>query len=410
MSEGPLSGLRVLEVGDFISAPYAGKLLADLGAEVIKIEDPMAPDSARDFGPFPGDVPSSERSGLYAYLNTNKLGATLNLRCSTGRALFLRLAASADAVLDGDPSRPLRGLGLGHQTLRGVNPSLVVTCVTPFGLTGPYACYKANDMVACHASGVSHRQIGYPDREPIRAAWYHADHWGAINAAAATLLALTARDRAPTCRGLSGCGQLADVSPIEALATMFVAYNNIGPYRDHGLLVNRTGYVWTGAYYGIFPCKDGYVFIFTPDDHMWEGFVEAMGRPEWTRDPLLATREGRAQHTQEVLDLILNWLKDQPKEEVFRRSQEHRAPNTAVYDVREVFENRHLRARRFFEPLPMPEGPAYEAPGAPYRFSEAGWRLHSAAPRLGQHNAEVYCQRLGVGPAELAALRRSQVI
>ncbi len=400
---GPLSDLRVIEAGDFIQAPYAGKLLAGLGAEVIKVEDPRSPDSARDFGPFPGDAPDPERSGLYAYNNTNKLGVTLDLRSATGRALFLRLAEQADVVLDGDPARPLHRLGLDYRALRAVNPRIVMTCITAFGLTGPCAGFKANDMIACQASGTSHRQIGYPDREPIRAAWYHADHWGAINGVTGTLLALEARERL-------GRGQLVDIASAEALATLFVAYNNIGPYRDRGELLGRTGYIWTGSYYGVLPCRDGYVFIFTPDEHMWRGFVKAMGDPEWASDPLFATREARAQRTQEVLDLITDWLKDQPKEKVFLDSQANRAPNTAVYDMREVFENRHLRARKFFVALPMPAGPPYEAPGDPYRFSEGGWAIRRAAPRLGQHNEEVFCQRLGLSHAQLAALHRSVVV
>ena len=136
---GPLAGLRIVEVGDFICGPYAGKLMADLGAEVIKVEDPASPDSARDYGPFPNDVPDAESSGLYAYLNANKLGITLDLHTATGRDLFRELIADADAVLDADPARPLRQLGLGYSELRRVNQQLVHTCVTPFGLTGRQA-------------------------------------------------------------------------------------------------------------------------------------------------------------------------------------------------------------------------------------------------------------------------------
>ncbi len=403
MNGGPLSDLRVIEVGDFISAPYAAKMMADLGAQVIKVEDPHAPDSARDFGPFPQDLPDPARSGLYAYLNANKLGVTLSLRCATGRSLFRRLAAEADVVLDGDPSRPLPALGLGYETLERINPRLVVTSVTPFGLTGPYAGFKANDMVACHASGTSHRQIGYPDREPIRAAWYHADHWGAVNAAAATMLALEARQHV-------GHGQRVDVSSTEALATLFVSYNNVGPYWDRNLVLGRTGYIWTNTYLGVLPCKDGYVFVFTPDDHMWEGMVKALDNPEWAADPLFADRAGRAEYAGEIVALLTEALEDVPKEEFFQRSQANRAPNAPVYDVREVFENRHLRVRDYFVDLPSTDGARYEAPGPPYRFSEGGWALRRPAPGLGQHNEEVFRNRLGLGRMELAALRRAQVI
>ena len=403
MNGGPLSDLRVIEVGDFISAPYAAKMLADLGAEVIKIEDPQAPDSARDFGPFPQDLPDPAHSGLYAYLNANKLGVTLSLRSATGRALFQRLAAEADVVLDGDPSRPLPALGLGYETLERINPRLVVTSVTPFGLTGPYAGFKANDMIAFHASGAGHRQIGYPDREPIRAAWYHADHWGAVNAAAATMLALEARQHI-------GRGQRVDVSSAESLAMLFVSFNNVGPYWDHHLVLGRTGYIWTGTYLGVLPCKDGYVFVFTPDDHMWEGMLKALDDPEWAKDPLFAGREGRAEYAEEIVALLTEALRDRTKEEFFQRSQANRAPNAPVYDLREVFENRHLRVRDYFVDLPTTGGETYEVPGPPYRFAEGGWSLRRPAPALGEHNEAVYCNRLGLGRTELAALRQAQVI
>jgi len=398
----PLTKLRVLEVGDFIAAPYAGKLLADLGAEVIKIEQPRRGDTSRDFGPFTSDRPDPDGSGLYGYVNANKLGVTLDLATHSGHDLFLRLAEQADVVLDGDPQRQLRRLSLGYPLLREVNPRLVMASVTAFGLTGPYADYRSNDLIALHASGTGHRQIGYPDREPIRAAWYQADHWGAINAAAGTMIALEARE-------YTGRGQHVDIASAEALAAMFVGYNNVGLWRDRGFIQGRTGHLWTNSYMGILPCKDGYVFIFPPDEHMWQGLIHAMGDPEWAAAPQFADRTQRTNHWQEILDLLLDWLKDQTKEEVFQKSQAYRSPNTAVYDMCEVFENGHLRERRFFAALQMPNGETYEAPGAPYRFSRDGWAMRSPAPRLGQHNAEVLCDRLGLSPSQLAALGRAGV-
>ena len=377
--------------------------MADLGAEVIKVEDPASPDSARDYGPFPNDVPDAESSGLYAYLNANKLGITLDLHTATGRNLFRELIADADAVLDADPARPLRRLGLGYSELRRVNQQLVHTCVTPFGLTGPYADYKANDMVACHASGTGHRQIGYPDREPLRASWYHADHWGAANAATATMIALEARVEI-------GRGQLVDLSEAESLAALFVSYNNIGIFRERGATPRRPGARWPGSIIGILPCKDGYVFLMMPDDHMWAGFVEVMGNPEWATDPLFAQRSGRSEHSEEVLDLIEAWLADQTKEDVFMRSQANRAPNTAIYNIDEILDHRHLHAREYFVDLPMPRGGTYKAPGPPHTFPKCPWELRTAAPTLGRHNEAVLCGRLGLSKANLVALGRMGVI
>ena len=153
MDREALSGLKVLEYGEFICAPYCGKLLADLGAEVIKVEPPGLGDKARHWGPFPQDLPHPEKSGLFLYLNTNKLGVTLNLESAAGIKIFTELVKQVDVLVENNPPKEMEWLGLDYESLHQINPRLVVTSITPFGQTGPYHDYKGCDLISFHMSG-----------------------------------------------------------------------------------------------------------------------------------------------------------------------------------------------------------------------------------------------------------------
>ena len=155
MTDGALQGVRLLEYGQLVSAPYCAKLLADLGAECIKIEEPPVGDPARRRGPFPDDIPHPEKSGLFLYVNTNKLGVTLDPRTPTGRLIFQRLAQEADVLIEDRPPGEMERLGLGYAALSALNPALIVTSITPFGQTGPYKDYKTYHLNLYHASGHS---------------------------------------------------------------------------------------------------------------------------------------------------------------------------------------------------------------------------------------------------------------
>jgi crotonobetainyl-CoA:carnitine CoA-transferase CaiB-like acyl-CoA transferase len=221
MAETALDGLKVLEYCQMISGPYCGKLLADLGAEVIKVEEPSVGDVARTRGPFPGDVTHPEKSGLFLYLNTNKLGITLNLGTASGRELFRRLAEQADVLLEDRPPGEMAKLGLDYASLSAINPRLIVTSITPFGQTGPYRDYKSYHLNLYHASG--HSSFFYvAPRERRKEALVVAggevgDYDGGLSAAVATLAALFAR--LATGQGqhidisLAGHGRRADALP-----------------------------------------------------------------------------------------------------------------------------------------------------------------------------------------------------
>ena len=213
---GALSDLRVVEYAHFISGPYCTKRLADLGAEVIKVEDPGGGDVARRTGPFLCDVPGPHRSGLFLYLNTNKLGVTLNIRSPAGLNLLKKLLAEADVFVENNPPAVARDLGIDYDSLKEINPRLVVTSITSFGQDGPYCAYNANDLISAHFGGVSYITPGrvsdtakFP---PLRPGGRQIDYIAGSTGALATMFAVFARR-------LSGKGQHVDVSEQEAIAS-----------------------------------------------------------------------------------------------------------------------------------------------------------------------------------------------
>ncbi|MBI3301890.1 MAG: CoA transferase, partial [Deltaproteobacteria bacterium] len=182
MAEQLLSGLKVVECGNLVSAPYLGKLLADLGAEVVKVEEPEG-DPARKRGPFPGDTPHPEKSGLFLYLNTNKLGVTLNLRSPRGQALLQSLCAQADILVHNYRPTEMAGLGLDFERLHSANPGLIMTTISYFGLTGPYCNYNAYELTGTNASGWAFLSPGasdHPELPPLKAFGHQADFQGAV--------------------------------------------------------------------------------------------------------------------------------------------------------------------------------------------------------------------------------------
>jgi crotonobetainyl-CoA:carnitine CoA-transferase CaiB-like acyl-CoA transferase len=405
MAKQALAGLKVVELGSLISAPYATKLMADLGAEVIKVEEPRLGDLSRRYGPFPEDLPGLERSGVYQYLNANKLGLTADLSTATGRDLVHSLVREADVLVENLQPADVEAWGLDYPTLEKINPRLVVTSITPFGWTGPYRDYKGDDLLGWHASGAGHHFIGDPEREPLRPAFYHADHWAAVCAATATLLALHIRD-------VIDEGQHVDISVADVFVVLVMGYQLPTLFHDRGETSVRIGTtVRQMAPAGMMPCKDGYVYIMALEDHQWAGLKVAMGNPEWAEEPLFNVPAWeRAGLADQVYALMEDWLMSHTKQEIFALCQQNRVPATAVLTTEELVLHPHLNARNFWIDLPTAEMGTLKVPGSPYEFTRTPWALTRRAPTLGEHNAEIYLSRLGFSPEELVDLRRTGII
>ncbi|MBI3328873.1 MAG: CoA transferase [Nitrospinae bacterium] len=404
MTQGPLTALRIIEYSTSLAAAACGKILADLGAEVIKIEPPGEGDPARHHGPFPADIPDPERSGLFLSLNANKQGITLDPARPTGRDLLHGLLAEGDVFLHNWAPAEAASLGLAYETLQAQHARLIVTAVTPYGSSGPYANYGGADITACAAGGVS-IGTGFPDRAPLTLPLSLGAHFAAVGAAAAILLATFARD-------VSGRGQFVDVSQTDVLAILLAGYG-IPTYIYRGVTGIRAGrHMSLGLYpNAAFECQDGFVCMDCPQLAQWNRLLELMGNPAWTNDPRYRDRRKiTEQYPHEVDVLLAPWLMERDKQTLFALTQQQRVPVAPVNTMKDAVEDVHLRERRYFVSVERDDTGPLTYPGAPYRLGKTPWMIRRAAPRLGEHNEEIYCGRLGVSREELLLLGQTGII
>jgi crotonobetainyl-CoA:carnitine CoA-transferase CaiB-like acyl-CoA transferase len=382
---GLLSDLRVVELGEMVSAPYAAKLLADLGADVVKVELPEG-DPARRRGPFPSDAPDPEASGLFLYLNTNKRGVRLDLATPRGREALLRLAAGADLLVENLGPRRMELLGLGAAVLAEANPRLVVASISPFGQSGPYRDHAANDLVVFHMSGYGYHLGGAvddPAREPpLKAAEAQADFVAGVNGALAALAALFARDR-------TSLGQRVDVAALEALVPFSFGEVTRAVYEGASGSRRRAENPPTGTV-AVLPTADGHVAISPREEHLWARWLEVMGSPPWAADERFRDRAARTANWAALEPLLAAWTRERTKEEVFRAAQAVRVPAFPVNSIDGVFDWPQLAARGFFQEVEHPRAGRLRYPTAPYRFSAGGWELRRPAPLLGEHDSDVF--------------------
>jgi crotonobetainyl-CoA:carnitine CoA-transferase CaiB-like acyl-CoA transferase len=409
MNDGALTGLKIVELGERVAGPFCTKVMADLGAEVVKIERPGTGDVARSRGPFPKDEPHPDRSGSFLYLNTNKLSVTLDVASPQGTALFRDLLKDADILVETCPPGFLTSKGVGFADLHERYPRLIVTSITPFGQTGPYKDYKAYDLNCFHAGVVGYETpfnyVTDPENEPpVKPSGQQADMLAGWTAASATMCAVFHRE-------LTGHGQHVDISEIEAVAHMvrpnFTFYTHEppdGPNRRRFL--QRTK--WGLAY--VFPCRNGHVALLALTDQHWENLKDLMGRPEWAESDIFSTLLGRFQNIDALEVGVSAWISDQDRNELARRGQEFHIPVFPVRDVREVVTSAQYRERQFFTQVDHPATGPLAYPGAPFKFSATPWQVRSPAPRLGEHNARIYGERLGLSAERIAQLQKDGVL
>lgn len=401
MAEQLLSGLKVVECGNLVSAPYLGKLLADLGAEVIKVEEPGG-DISRQRGPFPGDTPHPEKSGLFLYLNTNKLGVTLNLRDAKGQALLHSLCAQADMVIHNYHPRDMASFGLDFARLRRANPGLIMTTISYFGCAGPYRDYNAYELTGTNAGGwafISPGASDYPELPPLKAFGHQADFQGGVHGAVATLGAYYHK-----C--VTGEGQHVDVAIQECLAAIlemnFMHYSYGG--RETSRLGRRSIFPWC-----MLDCQDGKIFVINVEEDQWQRLVELMGNPEWASLDIFKDRVARGQNYDALFPFMQEWAANWKVADLYKAAQERRICFAPVNTMADLFASAHLKAREFFTQVSHQVAGTLTYPGAPFKVSEAGWAIHRPAPTLGQHNTEVY-GRLGLSAVEQESLRQQRVI
>jgi crotonobetainyl-CoA:carnitine CoA-transferase CaiB-like acyl-CoA transferase len=396
---GALAGIKVLDFGQMVSAPYCAKLFSDFGAEVIKVELPQG-DAARATGPFPDDQPHPEKSGLYFINNTNKRGITCNVAHPAGRDLFNRLLAWADVLIENNLPRQMQAWGLDYASIAAINPRLVAISITPFGQTGPYSGWNGYDLNAYHLSGASSRYCGLPGQMPLEHGTFSADYFGAISAASWGLAVVYGRDAV-------GGGQQVDVSCAEAIAAAFVGGQNIGGYAQDGRYDKRTGVgMPLGAPATILPCRDGHVWMLALERGQWDGLRKAMGNPEWADLEIFQDMFVRAQNADIMYSFIQEWTLQHGKMEIMEMCQEAGCPITAVFTIAEAAEQPHLKARDYFVDMEHPQLGRLRNLGAPFKLPASPGGPVRPAPLLGQHNAEVYGGLLGLTAGEIATFKR----
>ena len=415
-NQGLLSPFRVLDLTDELGF-LCGKILGDIGADVIKIERPGG-DPARRLGPFFHNDPEPEKSLYWFGFNNNKRGITLNLESKKGRELFSTLASRADFIIESYMPGYLDDLNIGYSALSKINPRLVWTSITPFGLSGPYSRFKASDIEIMALSGCM-SLTGDPSRPPLRVTFPQSYVWTGSYAAMGALIAHYHRS-------VTGCGQQVDVS---AQACMLWAFSHAHTFWDLNRHVEKragsfmTGRSITGARMRVFwPCKDGYLnFIIYGGEagrRTNQALVEWMDSKGMAPD-FLKQKEWKtfdiAQVTQEEIDRmeepISEFFKSVTKAEFFKEVVKRQMLGYPVASVKEIFEDPQHEARAFWQKVEHPElKTAIDYPGGFAKFSEGACAIWRRAPLIGEHNGEVYGQELGIPNAELATLKNEGVI
>ena len=391
-----LEGVRVLELGHLVSAAYATKLIADLGADVVKIEEPQG-DRARQRGPFPAGAPHPEKSGLFLALNTNKRGVRLDLRQDQGKEQLQRLVAGVDILIHNYPPPLMSELGISYDAFRQINPRLVMCSITPFGLTGPHRDYKAHEITLAHGGGWAWLSPGAsdrPDLPPLKAFGHQADFQGGLAAAVATLGAYY--------RALeTGTGEHIDLSVQEFVASFLE--QNFVYYTYQGKVASRLGqrliYPW-----GIYQCQDGLIFVVNVEQDQWQRLVELMGNPEWASWEIFKDPFVRAENWDVLKPYLEEWIQGWKVEDLWRAGQERRICFSPVFSMAQLAQQEQLRARNFFVEVTHPQAGTLTHLGPPYQLREPWWKIRRPAPLLGEHNEEVKAS-LGQVKANLSQVK-----
>jgi len=382
-------------------ASFCTKLLADMGAEVIKVERPVG-DATRWRGPFWENMPHPEKSLSFWYNNTSKLGITLCLDSKEGQGIFLRLASNTDVVVETFPPGYLREIGLDYELLSEKNPRLILASVTGFGQAGPYREYKSCDIVASAVGGQMY-VCGLPNYSPIKPYGQQSFYAASLFAAVGILIALRERSR-------SGRGQHIDISLQEAAAATLE--NVMARYFYEKVVPNRQGSLqWTNSAC-LLPCEDGYILI--TFNREWEILVELLdseGMASDLKEEKWCEDAYRRQHVDHIIDVLADWTRTHTTAELFELGQLMRFPWAPVCSVGEVLSSPQLKARNFFIPVDHPEAStSFVYPDIPGKFSGLSWKIRKRAPLIGEHNAQVYHEALGLLPEELATLSSENVI
>ncbi len=403
--EQALSDVKVLDITHHIAGPYCTKLLADYGADVIKIEKPGGGDPARRMGPFLGDDPHPDKSGLFLHLNTSKRGVTLNLKSRSGRKLFRELLAGADILVESFAPRVMPSLGLAYEELEKVNLKLVMTSISNFGQTGPYRDFKASELIL-YGMGGAMNETGTLDRYPLKKGGNAIQYQAGTIAAVATMLALFSSR-------LQGIGQHVDVPIFESqMGTIDRRMSQLLSYQYNGETSYRPDPLQEppGFPAGVYACKDGF-FQIAGGFVFWPRICQMMDRLDLADDPGFNTPQGQRdpENLERFSVIWYPWIAEHTKLEIVTAGQAAGVLCGPISTSKDLLNEPHWKERGFWEEIEHPVAGKLTYPGAPFKMAETPWQASRPAPRLGEHNAEVFGE-LEYAKEDLVRLRESGVI
>jgi len=393
-----LTGVRVLDVSTVIAAPFAAGLMADFGADVIKVEMPQGGDPFRALGPY-----HNGETMRWAAMGRNKLCVTLDLRKEKGKELFLLLVAKSDVVIENFRTGTMAKWGLDYDTMKSANPRIIVTHVTGYGQTGPNAQVAGFGTPATAFSGLTY-VTGYKDRPPVSPSFSLADYISGIYAAMSTMMALYHRD------ALKGEPQEIDVSLYEGIFRMMEIH--VADYHKNNIVRERTPKLsGTSSPGGTYHTKDGkWVVLVCSTDRTWEYLTRAMNRPDLLTDPLYSTMKDRVANDDSLNDIVRQWISAHDYMKLKEIVDREGVPVNLIYSIADIFEDPHYASRENILEIPHPTLGTIKMPGIMPKFSLTPGEVKWAGPPLGAHNEEIYCGMLGLGKEQLEALKKEEII
>jgi crotonobetainyl-CoA:carnitine CoA-transferase CaiB-like acyl-CoA transferase len=393
-----LEGIRVLDFGRVIASAYCGTLLADMGAEVIKVERPGG-EFDRRLGPF---APGGKAIVYDLITPRNKKSITLNTRHPQGLKLLDELIKNTTMVVSGFTPKGNQAMGLEYERLKGINPGIILVAISGYGQNGPYADRPAFDAIAQAESGAM-SYTGFPGGPPTRAAAPYADFSTAILGAFGATLALRHLER-------TGEGQLVDVSLLDSAFT-FVA--GMGVMAEYTMLDHIRPPVGNHSFYNFtdgFKARDGWVMISVIGNDIWRRFAGLIKQEEWLTDESFADDDRRYLNRDLIRPVVSAWVARHTVSEVVELLEQHRVPCGRVNCARDLVDNPHIKAREMLVNMPYPDVGTVPLPGIPVKLSQTPGKIETRAPGLGEHNDTIYGQLLKLSPEDLESMKTAGVI
>jgi formyl-CoA transferase len=394
---GPLAGLRVIELGTLIAGPFCARILAEFGAEVIKIEAPDGGDPLRTWRKLHAGT-----SLWWMVQSRNKKSVTVNLRTEAGQDIVRRLAREADIVVENFRPGAMEKWGLGYERLSADNPRLIMVRLSGYGQSGPYRDQPGFGAIG-EAMGGIRFVTGYPDRPPVRAGISLGDSVAAMYGVIGALMAVHAR------QGNGGRGQVVDVALYEAVFSLMESL--LPEYDVGGFVRTRSGASLPGIVpSNTYTTRDGkYLVIGANGDSIFKRFMQAIGRPDLANDPALANNEGRVRRTEELDRVIGDWAASVTLEEALALLASAQVPAGKIYDIADIVRDVHYQARGMIEQHRLPDGTPVKLPGIVPRLSDAPGGTRWLGPALGEHTEEVL-QQAGYARDQIDRLRSAGVV